>query len=448
MKAIFFTVVLVSVLAGSALALPAARASSGVDGVWLTHGYGMVIQIDGDQINVYDLTPVSCTLLFDTAALQSYDLRFSVENGDLVLSDPLTLYYTAARLDALPERCANGGTQSDDPELNFEAFWNDFNAQYAFFDLYGVDWQAQYDHYRPLVTASTTPEELFGILSDMIRPLDDHHITLSSATDEFAPALPPTWVMNRNSNPPTLFEMLDVITRNYLKADITFDPNTTSFQGDPAFIANKLIFYGKLSDTVGYVNIVAESNYTDDGTDLASAEAAMDRIAAEFAGLDTVIVDVRFNFGGEDGIALALASRFADQKRLVCTKQARDGSGFTPAREFYVEPGGPQQLTQNVTVLTSEITVSAGETFVLAMDVLPNVTMLGENTAGAYSDMLLRKLPNGWSFSLSNEVYTAADGQLYEKVGNPPDVLVHLNPDLYRSGSDNILDAALALAAQ
>jgi hypothetical protein len=428
--------------------VPGTHAASDLEGVWLTHGYGMLIEINGDQTNVYDLTPVSCVLLFDNAALQAYGLQFTLENGELIIRDDLTLYFAAARLDALPDRCANGGTQSDDPELNFEAFWNDFNEQYAFFDLHGVDWQAQYDHYRPLVTAATTPNELFAILSDMVRPLDDDHLTLSNGVDDFAPAALPTWISDRDSLAPTMIMILDVIAQNYLKADISVNLETASLQGDETRIANRLIFYGRLSDTVGYINILAETAYTDGGDDAAAAEAAMDRIVAEFADLDTVILDTRLNTGGEDGIALILASRFADQKRLVCTKQARDGSGFTPAREFYVEPGGPQQFTKNVIVLTSQFTVSAGETLILALDVLPNVTMIGEKTAGAYSDMLLRVLPNGWQFTMSNEVYTSADGDIYEKVGNPPDIEIPLDVASFQAGKDTMLDAALELAAQ
>ena len=34
--------------------------------------------------------------------------------------------------------------------------------------------------------------------------------------------------------------------------------------------------------------------------------------------------------------------------------------------------------------------------------------------------MLDRKLPNGWEYSLSNEIYESMEGVSYEKVGIPP----------------------------
>lgn len=445
-----WSIPLVTIVLVSMLGLPVAHArqSSEADGIWLSHGYGMLVEIDGERTTIYDITPVSCAPLFDMADLQDYFVQFSVENGELIIRDNLTLYITASRLETMPELCTNGGTVSNDPELNFEAFWHDFNEQYAFFDLYGVDWQVQYDQYRPLVTKDTTPEALFAILSDMIRPLDDDHISLSDGEQGFGPSKSYPW-LDEDPNPlGKMLEMLNSIGENYFDGRVSFNPLSFKFEGEEALIANQFIFYGKLNDTVGYVYIIGESGYTEDGTDVAAAEAAMDRIVAEFGALETVIIDVRINFGGSDAVSLALASRFADEKRLVTTKQARDGDGFTASQEFYVEPGGPQQFTKDIIVLTSRLTVSAGETFVLAMDVLPYVTMIGDNTAGAYSDVLMRALPNGWQFGLSNEVYTTVDGEVYEKVGNPPDIVAPFDPDHMRIGTDTILITALELAAR
>lgn len=39
---------------------------------------------------------------------------------------------------------------------------------------------------------------------------------------------------------------------------------------------------------------------------------------------------------------------------------------------------------------------------------------------GVFSDTLYRRLPNGWEFTLSNEIYRAPDGALFEGVGIPP----------------------------
>jgi len=48
---------------------------------------------------------------------------------------------------------------------------------------------------------------------------------------------------------------------------------------------------------------------------------------------------------------------------------------------------------------------------------LPHVTLIGERSRGVLSDMLLKQLPNGWAVSMSNEIYRAAAGNVYEGVG-------------------------------
>ena len=161
-----------------------------------------------------------------------------------------------------------------------------------------------------------------------------------------------------------------------------------------------------------------------------------------------MILDLRFNEGGWDGVSLALASRFADQKRLAYTKRARKGNDFTAPRSFHVEPAGAQHFSGKVILLTSRFTVSAAEVFVLAMRTLPNVTLAGETTAGALSDMLERHLPNGWTVSLSNEVYTAADGKVYEHLGLSPEIKVPLDPQALAKGQDKEMETLLLMIRQ
>jgi len=71
--------------------------------------------------------------------------------------------------------------------------------------------------------------------------------------------------------------------------------------------------------------------------------------------------------------------------------------------------------------LTSHQTASASETFVLASLNLTNAQKIGSNTEGVFSDVLSKKLPNGWDYSLSNEVYESADKINYERIGIPAD---------------------------
>ena len=44
---------------------------------------------------------------------------------------------------------------------------------------------------------------------------------------------------------------------------------------------------------------------------------------------------------------------------------------------------------------------------------------IGSATQGALSTALEKKLPNGWSFSISNEIYMDNSGKSYENIGIP-----------------------------
>jgi carboxyl-terminal processing protease len=48
--------------------------------------------------------------------------------------------------------------------------------------------------------------------------------------------------------------------------------------------------------------------------------------------------------------------------------------------------------------------------------------LIGQPTQGALSDVLEKKLPNGWTFTLSNEVFTMTDGTIPEGPGVAPHV--------------------------
>ena len=82
------------------------------------------------------------------------------------------------------------------------------------------------------------------------------------------------------------------------------------------------------------------------------------------------------------------------------------------------------------------------------LDRRPHVVRVGSNTQGVFSDVLGRRLPNGWTFGLPNEIYLTKDGKAFDGSGVPPDIEVPIFPteDL-ATGRDSALDKALELLA-
>jgi hypothetical protein len=438
-------------------------------GVWSSEGYGQIVEIiNGSPMRFdrFQISEESC-LLIDSGPLEYFysDLAHVLRNADgtrfsYMLSGNLTTY-AFNRLSALPAQCSNGGTGPDsDPLVNFDVLWATFNEQYAFFAQRGVNWTARREAIRPRLNSASSDEDLFDALVSLVTPLCDGHVEIASSFAEFNGVLNPDCsgenilyqeILDEFGGQSTItdpFEffqqvfrpsVLQIIEDNYLARQLTS-------------AARDKIFWGELSSNVGYMSILQMTNYAGPNAtpaeDLEVLAPVLDEALASFAGKDALVIDVRLNTGGYDHVAMDLASRFADQPRVAFTKKARWDDGFTTKRAHVIKPSGDIQFTRPIVILTSTFTASAAENFLLAMRVLPHVTIIGETTVGVHSDVLQRRLPNGWLFTLSNEIYEAPDGTLFEGRGITPAIEVAaLRAEDRALGRDTGIEAALGQLA-
>ena len=146
----------------------------------------------------------------------------------------------------------------------------------------------------------------------------------------------------------------------------------------------------------------------------------MDAVILALADTAAIVLDIRINQGGSDATALEIASHFTTEPYVAFTKRAAGRGGEEV--EIHVTPRSQElQYKGSVVVIISRETYSAAETLPLAMMPLSQVTLLGENTGGSYSE-LNKALPNGWFFSGFSEEYLSVDGLDYDQVGVPPHV--------------------------
>lgn len=395
-----------------------------IEGVWQSEGYGLVVELAAGKVNVYETTAVSGIKKYEGTysnnKIQFDDLKLNVNinNGKLVVqNEDLGVYYSAQRIKELPQTCQNGGMQDTlDPITNFEVFWHTFNEHYAFFQLRGVNWNSQYQLFRPRVNSNTSQEELLAIFAEMIRPLADAHVSINGLDEEICFGIDE-----------------DALMRGHA---------FTQKQSELIKVGNGILAYRHLSEDIGLISMLAMFGYSNQSTVEAQGKA-FDEVLNAFSDKKAIIIDLRYNVGGLDAVSKAVASRFTDQKRLAYSKQARNGNDYTPLQRHYIEPQGSRQFKGKVVLLTSRNTVSAGEIFVMIMKELPNVTVIGETTCGAHSDVLERRLPNGWQIGLSNERYYTVKGEICEKRGLKPDIEIPFNFSEVVRGNDQILKAAV-----
>jgi carboxyl-terminal processing protease len=424
-----------------------------LDGVWRLRGYGKILHIHQGNYTNYDITKISC-LPVRNGTLRDLERRF--DRFEIHDTDKLSLFskggitrYTYDRLSTLPEYCQNDCTSKlKDPEYNFEVFYHSFKENYPFFKLHNVDWDGIYKTYRPKVTAKTTDDELIEIFSAVIKSFNDPHVSLYAGDRWIRSTKPDALGLHIRQEFPSekpmarFFKSLDKL-QSIIKKDF--------LDVDCRLAANNFIVWGKIKPNIGYLNIFVMGDYAGvraPRTDsLAVLEWTMDLVMEYFRSVEAVVVDVRFNTGGYDENSIMIANRFADRRRLAFTRKAVFCERFTEKQEFYIRPQGNFQFTGPTFLLTSERTVSAAEIFVICMMAYPHVTRVGGITAGALSDVLTKHLPNGWDLEISNEVCEAADGNVYEGIGIPPQVKVPVFiPGNIYPGLKQAVDKAVFLA--
>lgn len=441
--------------------IPAPSPTAKYHGIWLAPAYGQGIGIDDDELTIFEYTNDFCffddvveevelddlTELFNLSDDNTQlEQRFGFGTDDLYA--PGIVFSKAAEL---PQACSAGYTPVEGDDNYTEDYAQDLRYFYQAFKELSVsierqelDWDAMYETAEQALIADPSDTTLVMSLVSMMEPLSDIHTSLGDEEDG---------AVVRFNNKPMYY---DLFLEEYLALN-NIDELETSAQQEAAgayvdeqtallnsiifdyandesdikVAANDLIAWFEV-EGIGYLYIAAMTGFAeveDEGAESSSLvlnalESALDEAMSDLQNTTGLIIDVRRNLGGEDYLALAIASRFTDQEVVAYQKQAGLGDNKTPLREVTIAPRGDIQYLNPIVLLTSQTTVSAGEVFTMSMANLPHVTLIGEPTQGSLSDALGKVLPIGVPFSLSNETYLTPDGQWFEGQGIPVDVEV------------------------
>jgi hypothetical protein len=311
------------------------------------------------------------------------------------------------------------GPSSSTPAKAFEIFWAQFDSTYSYFDYKAYDWNAARQSAEPDALASKDIESLIPILQRMVSPLKDGHIKFT------------------NAGGISISSYVSPARRNW-------DQATWKVYADRAGwtqTANSL-GYGRFGD-IAYI-AVGIWNPSLFGT------AQLDGILDQIRDSKALILDVRPNEGGDDILALDFAARFMSSERVVQYTKSRNGprhSDFGPLRERRVARRGAWQYTKPVYLLIGRASASSNETFILALKGLPNVTVLGDTTAGSSGNPKTFQLGGGWSFSVPQWIAYTPDMKVIEWNGIAPDVVVAIPPGTLDGAVDPVIDEAIRRAS-
>lgn len=319
-------------------------------------------------------------------------------------------YYSDFERQAVPE------SEKIDRDTALEIFdgaWEAFDREYAMFTIKPkVSWKALREEYRPQAERAKTAYEAAAIVSEMLEHLEDLHVW-ARVRSEMIPGYGRPRTLNANWQ--ALGKMIE------------------GFTDRPQGLA-----WGRTADGVGYVNIYRLGS--------GGLPKAFDEVLDQLADTWALVIDLRFNGGGDELLARKVAGRFLEKKRVYSLNQYRSGPKHTDLGEEYervCQPRGPWPYKSPVVVLIGQKTMSSAESFALMLAQAPQVTTMGDRTAGSSANPRVLPLPKKVEISLPRWLDMGPDGKPIDHVGVQPEIAVDAAPETFTETSDPVLNAAL-----
>jgi carboxyl-terminal processing protease len=374
------------------------------NGFYLSQGYGLAIDIRHGRVLTYQVAGEKLVRLpILNGRINKEILKSVVDDYYIEISkDELAFFNYRGDLVAVfsPASKERYSIAPNTPTANIDFFFETFRENYPFFELYNIDWDEQYRRLSPLIHDQMTPPEIEGMLKEMVAPLNDDHVEIE-LTESYSPHLgPPEWWVAGKAR-----DYVKLIEDKYVQLSYSSD---------------RLIRHGSLTDDTGYILLAGMGGVLNQAQAAEIARRQFSAAITDFSEKKNLVIDLRFNRGGYDVVGLEFASFFTNEYRTAYHREVMNGGDFVPIQSVYVQPG-EQFFNGEVYLLTSGATVSAAETFILAMQSVTTPIVIGEQTAGFFSDSLPRRLPNGVEFSLSHVRYYDLEGTLREGVPVIPD---------------------------
>ncbi len=309
----------------------------------------------------------------------------------------------------------SGDVKSLDPEKNRKSLKQlraAIEEKYSHRDLRGIDWDVRFSEFEAQLIDAKTPGQFAMLAGQLLEVARDAHIWLDADGDRLAG-------FRRNVR---------------LNADRELLKQTV-----PQFRSvNRVVATGRFPDGPAYLVI---GSWAQKATrNIEAAAKWIDELSPD----DTLILDIRFNSGGDERLARKIAGRFVDQSVVYAGHLNRDTSspsGFSKIKKRTLKPIRPGFRGRTV-VLMGSVNMSSCEAFLLMMKQAPQCTLMGEKSYGSSGNPKPVHLANGVTVFFPSWVALTPGGEPLEGKGISPDVHVEF-PD--GSEDDPLINAALEL---
>lgn len=303
-------------------------------------------------------------------------------------------------------------------EEAFDAVWKAFDENYAMFGIRPeVNWQALRAEFRPKALASKSAYEFAEHLAQMLRPLRDLHV----------------WLTLAGSNVP-VFDRPRPVNSNPAAIRAAF-PSLKP--------AGRDVQWAVTPEHIGYIYI---RSWSDNQT-----PAHFNQILEGMRSTRALIIDVRLNGGGSEPLARDVAARFIDGTYTYGFSQIRNGpmhTDLSAKRPRVVTARGPWRYDRPVLLLIGQRCMSSSESFVAMMAGGPQVTTIGDRTAGSSGNPQIINLPLAMTVSVPQWIDYFPDGSILDERGIEPKIQFAAQPGAFDGDRDDLLASAIERAGK
>ena len=290
--------------------------------------------------------------------------------------------------------------------------------KYSYRDLQGVDWDVRFAEFESRLVDAKTSRQFAILAGQLLEVARDAHIRIK--VDTFLNTDGETFASFRRSVRPNVdFDLLK--------------------QTVPQFQSiNRVVATGRFPEGPAYLMIRSWSQKA--ARDIEAAAKWIDGLSPD----DTLILDIRFNSGGDERLARKIAGQFAERSVVYASHLNRDASrpsGFSEINPRTLKPIRPGFRGRTV-VLMGPANMSSCEAFLLMMK-QAGAALMGEKSYGSSGNPKPVRLANKVTVFLPSWVALTPDGEPFEGKGISPDVHIEF-PD-EPGDQDPLINAALEL---
>lgn len=220
-------------------------------------------------------------------------------------------------------------------------------------------------------------------------------------------------------------------------------------------VSNAALTFEKVSDDIAYVGLGS--------FDRPAIVDEFESLVPKFNHLSGLVIDLRFNGGGDTRVAAQILSHLTDCELLGSKWYTRkhiaayrSWGAVIPEYQCYasddvwvegsndpVSPQGKGYPDLPIVMLIGRYTASAAEDFLIYASAMKNVTTMGERTCGSTGQPIFGELPGGGGYRICAKRDTYPNGEDFVGVGIEPDLYIDKTLDDTLNKVDTVKERAL-----